>query len=192
MAALRFLFCCFEGFFEVGVALVPFIEAGDVFLFGDGDELLVGVVDGIGQGPVSFTVAHAGFVGAVEEIPVGYIEVNAPGATPLIKIGNGFELVPLGIVKAAMAGVPGRGADVTGVRTIVFEQVETGFFVKSIELAKVILAPLALDTGGISKSSEASEAAGLGIDNIMLIADAAGGEQGIAAQFDAFRVGIIG
>ncbi len=68
------------GGFEAGA--IEDILAFDDFLLGSG------------EGPVGFAVAHAGFTGAMGEVPVGDIEVDALASAPLVEGGDSLPLFP--------------------------------------------------------------------------------------------------
>ena len=75
------------------------------------DDFLVGAW----ERPVHLPVAHAGLGAAGEEIPVGDVQINSVGETPLIEAGDGLPLHPLGIFEAAMERVVRCGAGVARV-----------------------------------------------------------------------------
>ena len=65
-----------------------------------------------GERPVGLAVADAHLGGAVEEVKIGHVEINAVLAHPVIKGGDGLELVPLRVVQAFMICVGGRRAHI--------------------------------------------------------------------------------
>ena len=84
-----------------------------------------------------------------------------------------------------------RGAGISRIGTIVFQQVESGLLIERVEFAKVVLSPGAAQAGCVAKLGAAGFARGL-VDNIVLGADSSTGQQGVATEFDALAVGIVG
>ena len=60
----------------------------DVLAF---DDLLVGA----GQRPVGFDISHRCLIGAAQEVPIRYIQINSVGAAPAIEPVDLFPLLPL-------------------------------------------------------------------------------------------------
>ena len=78
-----------------------------------------------GQRPVCFYISHWSFVGAIEKIPIGNIQIYALFTTPTIKVPYHLPLLPLGIQIAAMMFVLCRSTRISGIRTVILKYPHT-------------------------------------------------------------------
>ena len=71
------------------------------------------------------------------------------------------------------------------------QDIESGFLEEGGDLAEIFAAPDATQAGRFSKDGPAVLAR-LGVDDVVPVGNTPAGQQGIAAQLDAFGMGVIG
>ena len=140
--------------------------------------------------PIHLPVTDAHLGGAVEEIVVGHVHVDALLAHPLIQLGNLVELIPLRVCKPAMMRVLGGGARVSGIRTVVLEAHHARLLEEGLYLVEIVVSPIAAQAGRTAKR-HATALACLGIDDIHLITYPTARQEGIAPHLNALGTGIV-
>ncbi len=88
-----------------------------------------------------------------------------------------------------MSGMSFRSAHITRIGAIVFENIEAGFLHKIFQFFNIGQPPFTPQTRGMTEKSSGIGFAGYRIDYIVFVADAAGTEQGITADFYSIFMG---
>ena len=137
------------------------------------------------QRPVDFLISHAAFAVAGEVITVGDVQIHAVFLAPAVEFRNGGELGVLGIFVALVPGMLFGCTGVPRIGTVVFEDIKSGFLEEGADIFEVILSPFAAETGRIAEDDPVG-------NDVVILVDGTGGEQGIAADLNAAGMGVIG
>src|SRR5262249_58897478 len=109
-----------------------------------------------GQGPVFLAVAHGVLVAAVEEIPVGRVDVQVAPAAGVEEGGLPLPVDQLRVIKPAVVFMGRGGAGVAVVGAVGFEDVHAGGVDEPEEPVEVGVA-----AGGAEAQTVAERAAGV-------------------------------
>ena len=140
------------------------------------------------QRPIGLAVAHAGLVGAVEEVPVRHVEVDAATAAPSVEVRDDRVLHPLRVGEALLERRPRGSVRIPRIAAVVFQAVEGRDLEEPAQLLEVALSPRARERRCMAKDL-AARLARVGVDAVVgFRLDLAAAEQRVATDLDAARM----
>ena len=89
-----------------------------------------------------------------------------------------------------MPWMNGGGADIAGIRAVMFEKIHARLSEEIGNLVEILQSPLASQARRVSKNGAAGFAGG-GIDDIVGVVDATAAEQRVAPHLDSFAVSVV-
>src|ERR1039458_5615630 len=111
-------------------------------------------------------------------------------ATPLVKVRDLLPLRPLRVRETSMSGVMSRGADISRIRTVMFENAHSGLFEEGPQLSKVLNTPTTPEARRMPEDGPFGRP-GFGIDNVIFRAYISACQQGVASQGDSLLLTIV-